>query len=190
MVRWCVLLATSAALLSVACNGSTAPELDSAEDSLHDPLQARLAGPPSEAVVTWGREHVGSPFRPPDPHDRSFRAIDAIRPRTTVISAGGTVTFRVAPAHKPAIYEPGVRPDDVDVTAVVDAGLPFPFPPLINDTEGRIVGGSETTLNTNFGTGEVIEFQWTFEEPGRYLVICEVLPHFVGAKMYAWVDVK
>ena len=29
-----------------------------------------------------------------------------------------------------------------------------------------------------------------FESPGRYLVICTLLPHFVGAKMYGWVIVK
>ncbi|MGH7572456.1 MAG: hypothetical protein ACREMK_11530 [Gemmatimonadota bacterium] len=30
----------------------------------------------------------------------------------------------------------------------------------------------------------------TFDTPGRYLVICRVLPHFVVAGMYGWVIVK
>jgi uncharacterized cupredoxin-like copper-binding protein len=108
----------------------------------------------------------------------------------TVIAAGGTVTFLVAPAHKIAIYEPGVSPDDIDTSALVGAGLPFPFPPLIDDPDGRIVGGGDTDLNANFATGDIEEFVWMFQEPGLYLVICEVLPHFAQARMYAWIDVK
>jgi plastocyanin len=133
-----------------------------------------------DAVVTFGKPNVGSPFPPPEEHDRSYHAYDAIRPMRTVIAAGGSVTFQVAPAHKIAIYEPGVGPEDIDVTALVDAGLPFPFPPLIDDSDGRIVGA----------TGQIAEFTWTFSEPGLYLVICEVLPHFAAARMYAWVDVR
>ena len=30
----------------------------------------------------------------------------------------------------------------------------------------------------------------TFEEPGRYLVLCNVTPHVVFGKMYGWVNVK
>jgi hypothetical protein len=30
----------------------------------------------------------------------------------------------------------------------------------------------------------------TFDQPGTYLVICAIVPHFVEAKMYAWVVVK
>jgi plastocyanin len=142
-----------------------------------------------EAVVKFGKTNVGSPFPPPD-HDASFHAYDDVSPMRTVIAAGGRVTFLVAPSHKIAIYEPGVGPEDVDLSALVDAGLPFPFPPLIDDPDGRIVGGADTQLNADFATGQVVEFGWTFEEPGLYLVLCEVLPHFAVSRMYAWVDVR
>lgn len=160
---------------------------DGVPDGALETVQAKVGTPDDPVVVQFGREHVGSPFRPPDPHDASFHAIDAIRPRTVVVEAGSTVRFEIAPAHKPAVYEPGTTAEDIDVSSTEDAGLPFPFPPLINDEDGRLARGD---LNVNFATGETMDFEFTFEEPGRYLVICEVVPHFVGAKMYAWVEVK
>jgi hypothetical protein len=30
----------------------------------------------------------------------------------------------------------------------------------------------------------------TFSTPGRYLIICNVTPHFAVDHMYGWVDVK
>ena len=36
-----------------------------------------------------------------------------MNPGTVVIDAGQTVTFRVYPGHRVAIYKPGVRPEDV-----------------------------------------------------------------------------
>jgi hypothetical protein len=30
----------------------------------------------------------------------------------------------------------------------------------------------------------------TFDEPGKYLIVCTVVPHFTLAKMYAWVVVR
>lgn len=137
-------------------------------------------------VVQVGREHVGSPFPPGSGHDASSHAKDAIRPRTTVIRAGTTVRFVVMPAHTAAVYEPGVTPDDIDLSNLTFPGPPG-FPPVIDDPVGRL---DRTDLNLNFATGDPIELEVTFEEPGRYLVICEVLPHFVQAKMYAWIDVK
>lgn len=161
-----------------------APEVTTAESRSERALA-------SEAVVTFGKTNVGSPFPPASGHDGSFHAVDQIRPRTTVIAVGGSVTFLVAPPHKIAIYEPGVEPEDIDLTSLVPPPpLPFEFPPLIDDPTDRIVGGSETALNTNFQTGEIEPFVWTFTEAGRYLVICEVLPHFAGAGMYAWIEVK
>ncbi len=138
---------------------------------------------PDHAEVTFGREKQGTDFFPPGSHDGSFHAKDAIRPRVVVIRAGGTVTFNVAAAHKIAIYQPGTDPRDIDVTSLEPPGTPFPFPPIINDPNGRIVRGT-------LAFGPPVPFTWTFDQPGKYLVICEVLPHFADARMYAWVDVK
>lgn len=165
----------------VACDGSmVAPTADRASA----PSAAiGAAGLPSSAVVTFGRNDLGTDFFPPGSHDASFHAKDAIRPRATVIAAGGTVTFRIMQFHKIAIYAPGVRPEDIDL-----GSLEFPvpgFPPIINSTAGRIVRGPLV-----FPPALTLDWDWTFAEPGRYLVICEVLPHFSDAKMYAWIEVK
>lgn len=137
-------------------------------------------------VVQVGREHVGSPFPPGSGHDRSFHSKDAIRPRTTVVPAGTTVRFVVMPAHTAAVYEPGIEPEDINLSNLTFPGPPG-FPPVLDDPDGRL---DRVGLNTNFVTGAPVELEFTFDEPGRYLVICEVLPHFVEAKMYAWIEVK
>lgn len=142
------------------------------------------SGPPSTATVQFGRNELGSPFPPPEEHDASTHAKDALQPRTVVISAGGTVTFSVASFHKIAIYEPGTTPDEIDTTLLEPSGAPFPFPPIINDPTGRITRGALAL------PGPDVAFSWTFDEPGRYLVICEVLPHFAAMGMYGWVIVK
>lgn len=178
------LLTPALSLLVLSCQDEpVAPSADAGE-AVALTGAAAVEGPPSHAVVTFGRNDLGSGFFPPGSHDNSFRAVDAIRPRTVVISAGGTVDFQVSSFHKIAIYVPGTSPDDIDTSLLEDPGTPFPFPPIINDPDGRITRGS---LGTD---GGITTFSWTFTEPGKYLVICEVLPHFQGAKMYAWVDVK
>jgi hypothetical protein len=134
------------------------------------------AGPGSSATTTFGNLQAGSPF-PPAEHDSSFNGEDNIIPRTVVISAGGNVTFDVDGFHQAAVYTPGTSPDDITVPA---------FPPesniFVNDPAGRLflgpVGASSTT-----GPG-------TFSTPGKYLMICNVTPHFAFAKMYGWVIVK
>lgn len=174
-------LVACAATLSCAGEPLEPRPLEDASAELTAALNGK--GPPSYAVVEFGREKQGTDFFPPGSHDGSFHAKDAIRPRTTVISAGGTVDFVVSVAHKIAIYDPGVSPRDIDATLLEPPGTPFPFPPIINDPNGRIVRGPLV-----FGPPQT--FSWTFTQPGKYLVICEVVVHFVEAKMYAWVEVK
>lgn len=172
----------SVAVLGLLLLGCADQPLEPAESEAPEVMQAR-SGPPMTATVEFGRNARGTDFFPPGSHDGSFHAKDAIRPRAIVIAAGGTVDFVVDPFHKPAVYEPGIGPEDIDTSALEDAGTPFPFPPIINDPDGRIARGPLVLAAPTV-------WSWTFDEPGRYLVICEVLPHFAGAKMYAWVVVK
>jgi plastocyanin len=136
------------------------------------------AGPDSSATVQFGNPDVGSPFPPPTfQHDASSHARDNLIPRTVVISAGGTVTFNIVGFHQPAIYAAGTTPGDITVPA---------FPPnlFINDSNGRLALGP---LNVPPATSS---FQYTFATPGRYLVICNVTPHFAIDGMYGWVIVQ
>ena len=51
--------------------------------------------------------------------------------------------------------------------------------PFVNDEEGLIFLGGLVTDET-----------YTFDEPGKYLVICNITPHFEESKMWGWVIVK
>lgn len=139
-----------------------------------------------EAVMDVGAKAVGNPNKPPT--HPSAHAKDRMRPGTVVISRGGTVTFRVGAVHQVAVYDEGVVPADVEVSpATLEdwPGPPFPIPDfVIDDGQDRIFLGPSLSF---FG-GHTTSF--TFEEPGRYLVICTVTPHFVENDMYGWVIVK
>jgi plastocyanin len=137
---------------------------------------------PSAAIIQFGQSDVGSPFPPGSEHDQSAHAKDNLVPRSVVIEQGGTVTFQVpAGAHQIAIYAPGTEPDDIDTTNLL-ALCPGPAPRLINDPANRLA------LITH-ACGSSWQAQYTFDTPGRYLVICAFLPHFeVG--MFGWVEVR
>jgi plastocyanin len=147
---------------------------------------AAVAAPPLTATVEFGQPDTGSPFPPSQQHDQSSHAKDNLVPRTVVIAAGGTVTFRInTPAHASAIYQSGTEPEDIDVTIIKpSAGPPCPPPPLIDDAEGRLAVFAQPCA----GGQSVVNY--TFQDPGRYLVICIFFPHFVDFDMYGWVIVE
>ena len=138
-----------------------------------------VADPDSSATVRFGNPDVGSPYPPPIfEHDSSSNARDNLIPRTSVISAGGNVTFDVAGFHQPAIYEAGTTPSDINVPP-----FPVPFNLFINDPDGRLALGAPAEGPWTPPAG-------TFDTPGRYLVLCNVTPHFAFFNMYGWVIVK
>jgi hypothetical protein len=135
--------------------------------------------PDSSATVQFGNDEVGSPFPPPSGHDRSFNAKDNVIPRTAVISAPGMVTWNVPGVHQVAVYRPGVSPEDIVPTGNLET---YPF---VDDPNGRL------DLQANpFGPPRPPTHSYPFSTPGKYLIICNFLPHFLFAKMYGWVDVK
>jgi hypothetical protein len=140
---------------------------------------AVLAVPDGTATVRFGND-VGSPYPPPE-HDASFNAKDNLVPRTVTIAEGGSVTYEMTPPtvsgpHQVAVYGPGTEPGDI---AILGPG------PWVNDPDGRVALGppSFATLSWTTPAG-------TFATPGRYLVLCNFMPHFAFAKMYGWVQVK
>jgi plastocyanin len=136
---------------------------------------ATFAGPPDSATMQFGRPDLGSGCNFPCVDDASFHAIDKIAPGAVAISAGGTVYFEVNGVHQVAIYEPGITPKDIEPD---DDAFPF-----VNDAEGRIFLGG-------FNPAMPFTDSFTFEEPGKYLVICNITPHFEEAQMWGWVIVK
>lgn len=185
-----VLLVAITLVFATACSDGVGPIAADADTPSFSHVEAP-AGFPDEVTISFGRDDVGTTFFPPGEHDASFRAKDKIRPRLTHLAAGGNVTFDMGSIHGVAIYEPGTEPDDIEVGPATLEDLVVPFPPfvipdfLIDDPDGRVTDRSPVSLEP---------MQWsppagTFDEPGRYLVICYVAPHFVFAKMYAFIDV-
>jgi plastocyanin len=136
------------------------------------------AGPDDSATVRFGNPDAGSPYQPPEFfHDSSPNATDNLIPRTSVITGGGTVTFDIAGFHQVAVYSAGTQPEDITVPA---------FPPnlFINDPTNRLA------LSAPNSPPATSSFEYTFSTPGRYLVLCNVTPHFAIDNMYGWVIVK
>jgi hypothetical protein len=143
---------------------------------------AVLAGPDTSATVRFGNDDVGSPFPPITEHDESGNGKFNLIPRTVAIADGGSVTYDILVRfgiHQPVVYEAGTTPDDIDLLG------PFPF---VNDPMGRLAVGP--AVNAAAGTGTWTTPAGTFDDPGRYLVLCNFAPHFAEFNMYGWVDVK
>jgi hypothetical protein len=148
---------------------------------------------PSHAEVHFGSDSVGSPFPPPTGHDHSGNASHKMFPRTVTISRGGSVTFEVYPVHQPAIYAPGKDENEVVIndSTLEDLSLPpcipEPIPDfVINDPSERVaLAPPQTCEEMNWTTPD-----GTFDQPGRYLVICTTHPHFVEDQMFGWVIVR
>ena len=144
-------------------------------------------GLPLSATIEFGQPDTGSPFPPPSGHDQSSHAKDNLVPRTVVIARGGTVTFDLSgpgrAIHQVAIYPDGTEPGDVDITALAPPAAGCPPVPLIADPDGNVLAAQPCAGGTTSPS-------YTFNTPGRYLVICTFLPHFAAFQMYGWVIVK
>jgi plastocyanin len=107
--------------------------------------------------------------------------------RTVVIDKGGRVTFNTFGVHELAIYDDGTEPGDIDTTDLVltPAGCPKPMGAAL-----LIAGDTNRIQLYSQPCGpDLRQVVHTFEEPGKYLVICAFLPHF-QVQMYGWVVVR
>ena len=170
-------------VVAVACSqpGSTPASPTSPRAGLSAQSGAALT-----ATINFGRDDLGSPFPPPSGHDQSGHSRDTIFPRDTVIDKGGTVTFIMGASgvHEAAIYEPGTTPEDINTSLTEPPAPGCPPVPVINDPNHRIAVVSDQVCEGGSKTPT-----WTFTQPGKYLVICNFLPHF-NLGMYAWVTVR
>lgn len=132
-------------------------------------MSVQSANAPKPKVMVFGNPDAGTNY-PPGSHDQSLHAKDRINPGAVVIDAGETVTFQVNPGHRVAIYNEGVKPDDIQP----NAGYFLLYP--VNRLFLQPTPAPQFTLR--------------FVRPGRYLVICAVNSHFFGANMWGWVIVR
>jgi plastocyanin len=149
-------------------------------------LTSQAGGGALSATIEFGRDQLGSPFPPPSGHDQSGHSRDSLFPREVVIDKGGTVTFIMGASgvHEAAIYAPGTDPSDINTSLLSPPAVGCPPVPTINDPNHRIAIVSDQVCE-----GGSHAPTYTFDTPGKYLVICTFLPHF-NFGMYGWVTVR
>jgi hypothetical protein len=126
---------------------------------------------------------------------------DIIVPDKVTIKEGEAVNFIIGGGHVLTIYDDGTKPENIDTTVTETADrCPTTAGGVINDPMNRIYRGP--CFSTNFGTTpsttitrrdgvEVVQFT----KPGRYLVICARLNHFINSttkefQMFGFVKVE
>lgn len=165
---------------SVLASGVAAPALAAKGGHDHESVE----GPLANATVSFGHWMQFDRFAGAGgPNDR-FQNGHQLIPRTALIKRGGTVNFIIAGFHHVLVYAPGTDRGDINASLTVPVGVP-PGPPLINDPTNRVYRGLDPSRQPTQDRVEVV----VFPNPGRYLVICGVQPHFVDDNMYGFVRV-
>ena len=167
------------AFLGLCVNAGIASSAD-VEDS------RRRTGPPN-ATISFGQWET-------DPALDRLNANPAggagnnheLIPDIVTIEAGGAVNFVISGLHNVQIFDDGTKPDDIGTT--VPQPLPGMGGGIIDDSNKRIYRGWDPNpIPNNFQRDRVEVVH--FAEPGRYLVICGVVNHFVNDQMYGFVRV-
>ena len=141
-----------------------------------------LNGPLSNATVSFGAWMTPLdrfPNAPPSPVGNHH----ALIPQVAKIKAGGSVNFIISGLHQVIVYDDGTQPGDIN-KALLEPPI-GPLPPLIADPNRRIYRGPDPRiLLPTLDRVEAVQFA----NPGTYLVICGVLPHF-NQGMFGFVTV-
>jgi plastocyanin len=181
---------------ALAALGTAGPADAATTDSTqhnHGPI----SGPLASATVSFGAWLPGSRFPNIGAVPGLPVNLHALIPNEVTIKAGGTVNFIVAGFHLIAVYGDGTSPADIN-TSITMSPTTQPMPPLINDSNNRVYLGIDPTVMPQLAGPpqgpaqprlqdrvEVVHFP----DPGRYLVICAVLPHFLD-NMFGYVKVN
>ena len=166
-----LLKGTAVAGVSAALGLTTYPASHSAEArGEKDHQHQTIAGPLATATVSFGawptdpaldRFVVSTAPQKPNVHQ--------LIPYEVKIKAGGSVNFVIAGFHLVLVYDNGTQKSDIDASLLIPG-----FPPgMIDDPDGRIYRGLDPRLVPQDRV-EVVQFA----NPGTYLAICGVLPHF------------
>ena len=184
----------SAAVATLAASGRVRAAAKA--DAQHSHLA--VSGPLATATVSFGAWGSGvDRFPNLGATALNHLNVHAVIPNEVQIKAGGTVNFIISGFHQIIVYGDGTRPDDIDTSDPVPATIQ-PGPPLVNDANNRVYRGVDPSVLPSLqgppqGPGQPVLQDRVeavqFAEPGRYLVICGVLPHFLGG-MYGYVKVN
>jgi plastocyanin len=174
----------SAVLLTGGALGAPAkaPAKAKAKQGEHD--HSPISGDKAHAVVAFGQWVPFDRFaNPGGPTDRT-KNHHLLTPFEVTIKPGGAVSFIVSGFHQPTIYAPGTKVEDINTTLIAAGTTP---PGLIDDPTNRVFRGIDPR---SFGAIQDRIENVTLSEPGRYLVICAVLPHFVTDNMHGFINVR
>lgn len=161
-----------------------------------------ISGPLATATVSFGAWASKTSRRPNLVATAGLaNNVHAMIPNQVTIKAGGTVNFMIAGFHVIAVYDDGTQPGSIN-TGTTAPPFNAAMPPIIEDETNRIYRGIDPTvmpfLQGPMQKGpvgpafqpllqdriEVVQFP----DPGTFLVICAVLPHFAMG-MYGFVKV-
>ena len=140
-----------------------------------------VEGPLSNTTVSFGAWKTTPPLDRFPNNSPGGANLNALVPEVAKIKAGGTVNFIIAGFHQVIVYDDGTQPNDINTGSTVPPSMGGP--PLINDPNRRIYRGLDPSTQLRDRV-EVVQFA----NPGTYLVICGVLPHFQMG-MYGYVKV-
>ena len=116
-------------LAGIVATGIAAPAYARAaqQEHEHEPID----GPLATATVSFGAWPSEPPLdriAPPPPGPP--RNVHQLIPNLVTIKRGGTVNFVIAGFHNPAVYGPGVTPEDINASITIPVpGAPPGFPP-------------------------------------------------------------
>jgi plastocyanin len=135
---------------------------------------ATIDGPLANATVSFGAWRMPLDRHPnvqPPPVANHHELI----PQVAKIKAGGSVNFIISGLHQVIVYDDGTQASDINPGLLSLPPPGSPLPPLIDDPDGRLYRGPDPrVLLPTLDRVEVVHFA----NPGTYLVICGVLPHF------------
>jgi len=186
----------------LTATGASAAEQKPGNGSDHAHDNRPLTDKRAHVVVAFGQWDAD----PSNPLDRQpineevetrTRNIHLMLPFEAQVDAGGAVSFIISGLHQILIYGPGRELAEVQAAA---AGLNLPpfgsFPPLVNYLTDLVYRGNDprvlqyvplSTMIPNLVVDRIEAVN--FKEPGRYLVVCGVRPHF-DSGMHGYVNVK
>lgn len=166
---------------------------DDEHDHGHDDDNEPLSGKRALAVVSFGQWEVEDEGPAPGrgPVDRmgavpNNRNVHKLLPFEVDIEQGGAVSFIISGFHQVLIYA-GKTLEDVQAGWIA-AGRPTiaPIPPgLVDYAPDRVFRGLSPAPPQTADRVESVNFLL----PGRYLVVCGVVPHF-NEGMHGFVNVR
>ena len=167
-------------VMSVLAGSVAAPAF--AQNNEHE--HGAVVGPMANATVSFGQWHTEPPldrFATPTPITGN---VHKMVPFEAQIKAGGSVNFIISGFHVLTVYGNGTEFEDINASLLSPLpGAPMGFPPVVDDPLNRVYRG----LNP-FGMAQDRIEAVNFAEPGRYLVVCTFLPHFLD-RMHGYVTV-